>query len=652
MTLSSAKVIWDFLKKEYYGDDKIRDMKVLNPVREFEMQKMKESENIKEYSDRLINLANKAKLPGAELSDKRIVQKILVTLLDKFEATIASLENTKDLSNISLAELLNSLQVQEQRRLMRNEGAVEGSLQARDKGPQQSNEAQITEQQEEEQLFVATCFASKSSSESWLIDSGFTNHITRDKEIFNVLDKSIISKVKIGNGDYLSVKGKHTLAIESYSGQFLENGFKLIFEDRMCVIFDPKGQEVCRVKMRGRSFSFDPMDEKLAAYPSHVITADRLWEEKQSSGSPFFGQKQSVRKNNTIRQCCAKKPTPPESKSELGDQPNKKSSAKQAARAPTRRWKNFSGEDPKPTRRRVSDYTDFFRQLQHHFNPTMSLGVDDFGSKNQGSGNSGVMITSEPLMRSSNYLAWASSVELGCKGQGVQDHIITKSSEGDEKAKALWEKIDAQLCTPSHLVISSQTLDSSVLPSQTVDNRASHTMENRRGGGPFGRSRPKCSYCHKLGHTHDVRYSLHGRPPKNVYIAQTETTDRKTIGVKWVYRTKLNVEGSVNKLNARLVMKGYSHIFGVDYSETFAPVARLDTIRLLLAIVARKSWRFFQLDVKSAFLNGFLQQQIYVEQPQGFSARGYEDKVYLLKKALYGLKQAQRAWYSRIDEHL
>ncbi|XP_019255303.1 PREDICTED: uncharacterized protein LOC109233908 [Nicotiana attenuata] len=264
------------------------------------------------------------------------------------------------------------------------------------------------------------------------------------------------------------------------------------------------------------------------------------------------------------------------------------------------------------------------------------------------------MITSEPLMGGLNYLAWASSVELWCKGQGVQDHLTKKASEGDEKAKTLWEKVDAQLCSilwcsidsklmplfrpfqtcylvwekarnlytndisrfydvisrmtslkkqeldmstylgqvqavmeefetlmpvsasiekqqeqrqkmflvltlaglpndldsvrdqilasptvptvdelfsrllcvaaaPSHLVSSSQTLDSSVLVSQSVDNRASHTMDNIRGGGRFGRSRPKCSYCHKLGHTRDVCYSLHGRPPKNTYIAQIET---------------------------------------------------------------------------------------------------------------------------------
>lgn len=118
---------------------------------------------------------------------------------------------------------------------------------------------------------------------------------------------------------------------------------------------------------------------------------------------------------------------------------------------------------------------------------------------------------------------------------------------------------------------------------------------------------------------------------------------KKPIGVKWVYRTKLNVDGTINKHKARLVVKGYAHIFGVDFSETFAPVARLDTIRMLLAVAAQKGWKIFQLDVKSAFLNGYLQEEILVEQPKGFVVRGEEGKVYLLKKALYGLKQAPRA---------
>ena len=92
--------------------------------------------------------------------------------------------------------------------------------------------------------------------------------------------------------------------------------------------------------------------------------------------------------------------------------------------------------------------------------------------------------------------------------------------------------------------------------------------------------------------------------------------DRKVIGVKWVFRTKLNADGSINKYKAKLVVKGYAQIFGVDYSDTFAPVSKLDTIRLVLAVAPQRGWKVFQLDVKSTFLNGVLQEEIYVSSPR------------------------------------
>ncbi|KAK4390398.1 Retrovirus-related Pol polyprotein from transposon TNT 1-94 [Sesamum angolense] len=137
----------------------------------------------------------------------------------------------------------------------------------------------------------------------------------------------------------------------------------------------------------------------------------------------------------------------------------------------------------------------------------------------------------------------------------------------------------------------------------------------------------------------------------NTWELADRPKDKEVIGVKWIYKTKLNADGSIQKHKARLVAKGYSQLPGIDYIETFAPVARLDTIRALIAIAANKKWKIYQMDVKSAFLNGYIDEEIYVEQPQGFIAKGSEEKVLRLKKALYGLKQAPRAWYSRIDKY-
>jgi len=123
------------------------------------------------------------------------------------------------------------------------------------------------------------------------------------------------------------------------------------------------------------------------------------------------------------------------------------------------------------------------------------------------------------------------------------------------------------------------------------------------------------------------------------------------VGVKWIYKTKLNEHGEVDKYKARLVAKGYTQQHGVDYTEVFASVARMDTIHLILALAAQKGWSLFQLDVKSAFLHGELNKEVYVEQPPGYIVKGEENKVYRLRRALYGLKQAPRAWYSRIEAY-
>jgi hypothetical protein len=113
---------------------------------------------------------------------------------------------------------------------------------------------------------------------------------------------------------------------------------------------------------------------------------------------------------------------------------------------------------------------------------------------------------------------------------------------------------------------------------------------------------------------------------------------QKSIGLKWIFKLKKNSDGEVVKHKARLVAKGYVQQQGVDFEEVFAPVARLDTIRLILALAANRGWQVHHLDVKTAFLNGELEEEVYVAQPEGYVEKGKEKMVLKLSKALYGLK--------------
>ena len=128
--------------------------------------------------------------------------------------------------------------------------------------------------------------------------------------------------------------------------------------------------------------------------------------------------------------------------------------------------------------------------------------------------------------------------------------------------------------------------------------------------------------------------------------------NKSIIGTKWVFRNKLDGDGIVTRNKTRLVAKGYSQEEGIDYDEIYAPVARLEAIRMFLEFTAHSNFKVYQMDVKSAFLNGELEEEVYVEQPLEFEDSKFYDFVYFLFKALCGLKQAPRTWYDTLSEFL
>jgi hypothetical protein len=124
-----------------------------------------------------------------------------------------------------------------------------------------------------------------------------------------------------------------------------------------------------------------------------------------------------------------------------------------------------------------------------------------------------------------------------------------------------------------------------------------------------------------------------------------ERPKQNVVGTKWVFRSKQDEHEVVTRNKARLVAKSYSQVKNLNFDETFAPIARLESIRILLLYATHHDFKLYQMDVKSAFMNGPIKEEVYVEQPPGFEDEEYPNHVYKLHKALYGLKQAPRAWY-------
>ncbi|GJV87203.1 retrovirus-related pol polyprotein from transposon TNT 1-94 [Tanacetum coccineum] len=140
--------------------------------------------------------------------------------------------------------------------------------------------------------------------------------------------------------------------------------------------------------------------------------------------------------------------------------------------------------------------------------------------------------------------------------------------------------------------------------------------------------------------------------PKNIKEAMADHKGKNIIALKWLWKNKCDAKNIVVRNKTRLVAKGYRQEEGIDFEESFAPVARLEAVRMFIAYAAHKNITIFQMDVKTAFLNGPLKEEVYVSQLEGFIDPEFPNHVYRLKKALYGLKQAPRAWYDKLSSFL
>ncbi|GJU59350.1 zinc finger, CCHC-type containing protein [Tanacetum coccineum] len=136
----------------------------------------------------------------------------------------------------------------------------------------------------------------------------------------------------------------------------------------------------------------------------------------------------------------------------------------------------------------------------------------------------------------------------------------------------------------------------------------------------------------------------------NTWILSDLPPGCKPLGCKWIFKRKIKVDGTIDKFKAILVIQGFRQNERIDYFDTYAPVARISTIRLLIALVATYNLVIHQMDVNTTFLNGNLEEEVYMKQPKGFIVPGNEHKVFKFIKSLYELKKAPNQWHQKLDE--
>jgi hypothetical protein len=132
----------------------------------------------------------------------------------------------------------------------------------------------------------------------------------------------------------------------------------------------------------------------------------------------------------------------------------------------------------------------------------------------------------------------------------------------------------------------------------------------------------------------------------------TPVDGKNVIDCKWVYKIKRKTDGSIDRYKARLVAKGFKQRYGIDYEDTFSPVVKVATVRLVLSLAVSQGWCLKQLDVQNAFLHGILEEEVYMKQPPGYENKNHPSYICKLDKTIYGLKQAPRAWYSKLSTRL
>ncbi|XP_020421230.1 uncharacterized protein LOC18775571 [Prunus persica] len=677
----TAKDIWDSMKTKYQGTARVKRAQLQALRKESEILHMKEGESVNDYFARTLSIANKMRIHGENFKDIAVIEKILRSMTRKFDYVVCSIEESNDIDSLSIDVLQSSLLVHEQRmtsyvveepalkvstyegitssRRGRGRGGFCGSGRGRGRQLSYNQGAQFD----------------KASVECYYCHKlGHYQYECPDKE----------TKVNFAETEGEILFMAHIDKKEFSSGDTSwKRGYQIPYEKQHCadnftfsMIHHPEKGLIAEAKMTtNRMFPLHIQYDAQKCLSTRVQDPTWLWHLRYGHLS-FKGLKTLHEKNMMEGLPKINCPTEMCEDCIVGKQHRDSFPQGKAWRAEQILQLVHSDicGPINPTsngnkRYFITFIDDYSRKTWIYFLQEKSeafVVFKSFKARVEKESGKYIQILRTDSGGEFNSHNFASFCELhGIRWQLIAAYTPQQNGVAERKNQMIMNMSLAEALPSSSARVSipnevqapsSEPQRQRKRPSWMIDYVSGDELSNEdttayfalfAGSDPILFAEAVKEEKWKKAMDAEIQA-----------IEKNETWERtnllegqKTIGVKWVYKTKLNGKGEIDKFKARLVVKGYNQEHGVDYQEIFAPVARQDTIRLVVSFAAQNSWPIFQLDVKSAFLNGKLLEQVYIEEPPGYVIKGNEHKVYRLKNALYGLKQAPRAWYSCIEAY-
>ncbi|GJW84278.1 retrovirus-related pol polyprotein from transposon TNT 1-94 [Tanacetum coccineum] len=709
---NTAKEIWKTLLITHQGNSQVKDNKIDLLVQQYEQFIISEDESIDSAFARFNTIITSIRFLMKGYSSKNYVRKFLRALHPKWRAKVTAIEESKDLTSLSLDELIGNLKVYEMI-IKKDSEIVKAKVERKSlalKAKKESSDEECSTSEREgrrvamevrrlqEVLSEEICLGVDLEPDEWIKDSGCSKHMTGNRKLFSTYKAYNGGNVIFGSNLRGNIIGKGTISNDSLKIDNVEHvdnlGFNLLSIGQICdnkcrVTFSEHDSEITKDgKVIGRGIRKKGLYVmKLGNKPKDQIclaTIDEnstLWHRRLGHANmrliQSLASKELVRNLPKLKFdqhfCDACK---------IGKQAHVSHKAKNIVS--TTRCLELLHMDlfgPSAVRSYGGNrYTlvivdDYSRKIEESLNVTFDetpppskkspLVDDDLDEKEAireiKKKNLENIIEDETLeideivniKESRNHPLENTSPLVMMYGEIDEEESI----KGPPEKKNLENDIVDETLKVNEIINIKESRNRPLenvignLNQRTIGSQA----QNQSNFFCFISTIEPKNVNEALG---DKSWIVAMQEELNQFVANDvwelvpQPRSMTIIGTKWVLRNKLDENGIVSRNKTRLVAQGYNQQEGIDYDETYAPVARLESIRILLAYACALDFILFQMDVKSAFLNGFINEEVYVAQPPGFIDFEKLDHVYKLKKALYGLKQAPKAWYDRLKAFL